>query len=74
MQRIEREQSRKYAFDHRDESLLRVECGESFEIETLKPQRSPNLASWASRRTGIAGTAQTIYYLPGSWARFSSRC
>ena len=34
MQRITREQSRKYAFDWRDEPLLRVQCGESFEIET----------------------------------------
>lgn len=34
MQRIVRELSRKYAFDWRDEPLLRVERGESFEIET----------------------------------------
>jgi acetamidase/formamidase len=34
MQRIAREQARKYAFDWEDEPLLRVECGESFEIET----------------------------------------
>jgi len=34
MQRITREQSRKYAFDWEDEPLLRVQCGESFEIET----------------------------------------
>lgn len=34
MQRIEREQARKYAFDWRDEPLLRVTTGESFEIET----------------------------------------
>src|SRR6187549_367294 len=34
MQRIEREQARKYAFDWRDEPLLRVQPGESFEIET----------------------------------------
>src|SRR5437660_6265351 len=34
MQRIGREQSRKYAFDWEDEPLLRVEQGESFEIET----------------------------------------
>ena len=35
MQRIEREQARKYAFDWRDEPLLRVEQGEPFEIEGL---------------------------------------
>ncbi len=34
MQRIEREQARKYAFDWRDQPLLRVQGGESFEIET----------------------------------------
>ncbi len=34
MQRIGREQARKYAFDWRDEPLLRVLPGESFEIET----------------------------------------
>ncbi len=34
MQRINREQSRKFAFDWRDEPLLRVKPGETFEIET----------------------------------------
>jgi amidase len=34
MQRITRDLSRKYAFDWEDEPLLRVQCGESFEIET----------------------------------------
>src|SRR5262249_54839908 len=34
MQRIARDQARKYAFDWEDEPLLRVGCGESFEIET----------------------------------------
>ncbi|HWB12143.1 MAG TPA: acetamidase/formamidase family protein [Pirellulales bacterium] len=34
MQRIEREQARKYAFDWRDEPLIRVRPGETFEIET----------------------------------------
>src|SRR5436305_3642891 len=34
MQRIRRDQARKYAFDWRDEPLLRVQPGESFEIET----------------------------------------
>ena len=32
MQRIDRESARKYALDWRDEPLLKVECGESFEI------------------------------------------
>jgi acetamidase/formamidase len=34
MQRITRDQARKYAFDYRDEPLLRVQPGERFEIET----------------------------------------
>jgi amidase len=34
MQRIVREQARKYAFDWRDEPLLRVRPGEVFEVET----------------------------------------
>src|SRR5207302_7429245 len=34
MQRIHRDQARKYAFDWEDEPLLHVKPGESFEIET----------------------------------------
>src|SRR5439155_20944399 len=34
MQRITRDRARKYAFDWRDEPLLRVRCGEPFETET----------------------------------------
>jgi acetamidase/formamidase len=34
VQRISREQARKYAFDRRDEPLLRVQPGEAFELET----------------------------------------
>jgi acetamidase/formamidase len=34
VQRITREQARKYAFDWEDEPLLRVKPGESFEVET----------------------------------------
>jgi amidase len=35
MQRITRDLARKYAFDWRDEPLLRVKAGESFEMETF---------------------------------------
>jgi len=35
MQRISREQARKFAFDWEDEPLLRVARGESFEVETF---------------------------------------
>src|SRR3954462_4405137 len=34
MQRIARDQARKYAFDWRDAPLLRVQPGEAFEVET----------------------------------------
>jgi acetamidase/formamidase len=34
VQRIDREKARKFAFDGRDEPLLRVQRGESFEVET----------------------------------------
>jgi amidase len=34
VKKINREEARKYAFDWRDEPLLRVACGEPFEIET----------------------------------------
>jgi amidase len=34
VQRIVRDQARKYAFDWEDEPLLRVKCGETFAIET----------------------------------------
>ncbi len=34
VQRIGREQARKYAFDWEDEPLIRVRCGETFEVET----------------------------------------
>src|SRR5690242_14048011 len=34
MQRILRDQARKYAFDFRDQPLLRVKSGETFEVET----------------------------------------
>jgi amidase len=35
MQRIQRDLARKFAFDWRDQPLLRVEPGESFEVETF---------------------------------------
>lgn len=57
MQRIEREQARKYAFDWRDEPLLKVQCGESFEIETLDAGtgyfRSPEDKAIPARRPGF---------------------
>ncbi len=34
MQRILRDQARKYAFNYQDDPLLKVKCGETFELET----------------------------------------
>jgi amidase len=57
MQRITREQARKYAFDWRDEPLLRVEPGEPFEIETHDAStgyfRSPGDLAIPARRPGF---------------------
>jgi amidase len=60
MQRIDREQARKYAFDWRDEPLLRVERGESFVIETWDAStgyfRSPEDKAIPSLRPGFDRT------------------
>lgn len=57
MQRIPREQARKYAFDWQDEPLLRVEPGESFEIETYDASsgyfRSPQDKAVPALRPGF---------------------
>ncbi|HEX5442739.1 MAG TPA: hypothetical protein VFW87_02870, partial [Pirellulales bacterium] len=57
MQRIEREQARKYAFDWRDEPLLRVGPGESFEIETYDAStgffKTPDDKAIPGRRPGF---------------------
>jgi acetamidase/formamidase len=57
MQRIVREQARKYAFDWEDEPLLRVCCGESFEVETYDAStgyfRSPADKAVPARRPGF---------------------
>ncbi|HJT33216.1 MAG TPA: acetamidase/formamidase family protein [Pirellulales bacterium] len=57
MQRIDREQARKYAFDWRDEPLLRVKPGESFEIETYDAStgffKTPDDKAIPGRRPGF---------------------
>jgi amidase len=57
MQRIEREQARKFAFDWRDEPLLRVRPGESFEIETWDASsgyfKTPQDLAIPARRPGF---------------------
>src|SRR5262249_28901332 len=57
MQRIHREQARKYAFDWRDEPLLRVKPGESFELETYDAStgyfKNPDDKALPGRRPGF---------------------
>jgi acetamidase/formamidase len=57
MQRITREQARKYAFDWRDEPLLRVRPGEPFEVETYDAStgyfRTPDDKAIPGRRPGF---------------------
>jgi acetamidase/formamidase len=57
MQRIDREQARKYAFDWRDEPLLRVRPGEAFEVETWDAStgyfKSPADKAVPARRPGF---------------------
>jgi acetamidase/formamidase len=57
MQRIPRERARKYAFDWRDEPLLRVRAGESFEIETYDAStgyfKTPGDKAIPARRPGF---------------------
>jgi acetamidase/formamidase len=57
MQCIPRDQARKYAFDWRDEPLLRVRPGESFEVETWDAStgyfKTPDDKAIPSRRPGF---------------------
>jgi acetamidase/formamidase len=57
VQRITRDQARKYAFDWEDEPLLRVRRGESFEVETYDAStgyfRSPDDKAIPARRPGF---------------------
>jgi amidase len=57
MQQIPREQSRKYAFNPNDEPLLRVKCGERFEVETYDAStgyfRTEDDAAVPARRPGF---------------------
>jgi acetamidase/formamidase len=57
MQRIPRESARKYAFDWRDEPLLRVRPGESFEVETFDAStgyfKTPQDKAIPARRPGF---------------------
>lgn len=69
MQRITREQSRKYAFDWRDEPLLRVQPGESFEIETYDAStgyfKTPEDKAIPGKRPGFDRTPPTANPIGG---------
>ncbi|MDB5310590.1 MAG: fmdA [Gemmataceae bacterium] len=69
MQKIDREQARKYAFDWRDEPLLRVRCGEPFEIETYDAStgffKSPEDKAIPGRRPGFDRTPPTANPIGG---------
>jgi amidase len=69
MQRITREQARKYAFDWRDEPLLRVRPGESFEIETFDAStgyfQSPDDKAIPGKRPGFDRTPPTANPIGG---------
>jgi acetamidase/formamidase len=60
VQRIPREQARKYAFDWEDEPLLRVRPGESFEVETYDAStgyfKTPDDKAIPARRPGFDRT------------------
>lgn len=70
MQRITRELARKYAFDFRDEPLLRVRPGESFEIETYDAStgyfKTPEDKAIPGKRPGRPRAARRIFeHAPG---------
>lgn len=69
MQRITREQATKYAFDFRDEPLLRVRPGESFEIETYDAGtgyfKTPADKAIPSQRPGFDRTPPTANPIGG---------
>jgi amidase len=69
VQRITREQARKYAFDRRDEPLLRVKPGEPFAIETFDAStgyfKTPEDKAIPARRPGFDRTPPTANPIGG---------
>ena len=69
MQRIQRDQARKYAFDWRDEPLLRVRPGEPFEIETYDAStgyfKTPEDQAIPARRPGFDRSPPTANPIGG---------
>jgi amidase len=69
VQRITREQAKKYAFDWRDEPLLRVKPGEPFEIETYDAStgyfKTPEDKAIPGKRPGFDRTPPTANPIGG---------
>ncbi len=69
MQRVPRDQARKYAFDWRDEPLLQVRPGESFELETYDAStgyfKSPQDKAIPARRPGFDRSPPTANPIAG---------
>ena len=69
MKKIDREQARKYAFDWRDEPLLRVRPGEPFEVETYDAStgyfKTPEDKAIPARRPGFDRTPPTANPIGG---------
>lgn len=69
MQKIGREQARKYAFDWRDEPLLRVRPGEPFEVETYDAStgyfKTPEDKAIPAKRPGFDRTPPTANPIGG---------
>src|SRR5262245_28403671 len=69
MQKITRDQARKYAFDWRDEPLLRVRCGEPFEVETYDAStgyfKTPDDKAIPARRPGFDRTPPRVNPIGG---------
>ncbi len=69
MQRIEREQARKYAFDWRYEPLMRVQPGEAYEIETYDAStgyfKTPDDKAIPAKRPGFDRSPPTANPIGG---------
>ena len=69
MKRILREQAKKYAFDWRDEPLLRVACGESCEIQTYDAStgyfKTPEDLAIQAQRPGFDRTPPLVNPIAG---------
>jgi len=69
MQKVSREQARKYAFDWRDEPLIQVRPGEAFEVETYDAStgyfKTPEDKAIPAKRPGFDRTPPTANPIGG---------